>query len=222
MDVHVEKLKEKFGEFYHAPYRTPYDPATELEQLSFMLPKYVPNIKIVSSFSSVKKPKSENVEDENKTRIKRSKTPERRPSVKRSKSRSRSRASSFTGSHHGDTSSEVRSDFGDDAETMTSSSKTSLLSDDKLDKLDLKFTSQDFEKFMEGYGTEDDDSILLDNETRKKMISYDSESDEESFSKPNSEEILGDIKNGNKEHYDENDDKTENISESSILKPRKS
>lgn len=43
LEVHVAKLKEIYGEFNYAPYKTPFDPELEIEQLKIFLPKYKPN-----------------------------------------------------------------------------------------------------------------------------------------------------------------------------------
>lgn len=42
MEVHAAKLKEIYGEFNYAPYKTPYDPELETEQIKIFLPKYKP------------------------------------------------------------------------------------------------------------------------------------------------------------------------------------
>lgn len=44
MEVHAAKLKEVYGEFNYAPYKTPFDPEIELEQLRIFLPKFKPNV----------------------------------------------------------------------------------------------------------------------------------------------------------------------------------
>ncbi|KAH8407955.1 hypothetical protein KR222_005405 [Zaprionus bogoriensis] len=38
VEVHIEHIKEKIGSFHYAPYRTPYDPLEEQQQLEAMMP----------------------------------------------------------------------------------------------------------------------------------------------------------------------------------------
>lgn len=38
VEVHIEHIKEKIGSFHYAPYRTPYDPLKEQQQLEEMMP----------------------------------------------------------------------------------------------------------------------------------------------------------------------------------------
>jgi hypothetical protein len=40
VEQHTKKLREKFGVFNHAPFRTHFDPAREREQLHMLLPAY--------------------------------------------------------------------------------------------------------------------------------------------------------------------------------------
>lgn len=40
--MHIEHLKKVYGEFVYAPYRTPYDPENEVQQLQLLLPTYKP------------------------------------------------------------------------------------------------------------------------------------------------------------------------------------
>lgn len=47
--MHAGKLKEVYGEFNYAPYKTPFDPELEVEQLKIFLPKYKPNTPIKTS-----------------------------------------------------------------------------------------------------------------------------------------------------------------------------
>ncbi|KRT80953.1 PHD finger motif containing protein [Oryctes borbonicus] len=42
LEVHIENLKMVYGEFHCAPYRTPYDPENEVQQLQLLLPTYKP------------------------------------------------------------------------------------------------------------------------------------------------------------------------------------
>lgn len=54
LEVHAGKLKEIYGEFNYAPYKTPYDPELEIEQLKIFLPKYKPNIQQKTVISKIK------------------------------------------------------------------------------------------------------------------------------------------------------------------------
>ncbi|XP_054270059.1 MYND-type zinc finger-containing chromatin reader ZMYND8 isoform X3 [Macrosteles quadrilineatus] len=40
LEYHIKKLRDKFGQFEYAPYKTPYDPNNEDEQLLMMLPQF--------------------------------------------------------------------------------------------------------------------------------------------------------------------------------------
>jgi hypothetical protein len=40
VEQHTRKLREKFGMFEHAPFRTHFDPSREREQLHMLLPSY--------------------------------------------------------------------------------------------------------------------------------------------------------------------------------------
>lgn len=54
--MHAAKLKEVYGEFSYAPYRTPFDPELETEQLKIFLPKYKPKIENQKSVGKAKTP----------------------------------------------------------------------------------------------------------------------------------------------------------------------
>uniref|UniRef100_A0A1B0ESV0 Putative kinase c-binding protein 1 n=1 Tax=Lutzomyia longipalpis TaxID=7200 RepID=A0A1B0ESV0_LUTLO len=41
IDVHIAKIKDKFGEFHYPEFRTPYDPQNEIKQLQLMIPSYM-------------------------------------------------------------------------------------------------------------------------------------------------------------------------------------
>lgn len=121
----------------------------------------------------------------------------------RPKARSKSLSTSEIGDDD-EKNSTKSSVVSEETETLTASSKTSLVSEDKLDKLQLKF-SQEFDKFMEGYGTEDDEatSLTLNDEVRNKMIHYESDTDEES----NSNKVISNNKeNGTSELRKDDDD----------------
>lgn len=47
--MHIAKLKEVYGEFNYAPYKTPFDPESEMEQLKVFLPNYSPNACVPAS-----------------------------------------------------------------------------------------------------------------------------------------------------------------------------
>jgi len=40
VEQHTRKLRDKFGVFEHAPFRTHFDPSQEREQLHLLLPSY--------------------------------------------------------------------------------------------------------------------------------------------------------------------------------------
>ncbi|GLV41409.1 uncharacterized protein CBL_06639 [Carabus blaptoides fortunei] len=218
VDVHIEKLKERFGDFNFAPYRTPYDPSTELEQLSFMLPKFRPSTKLGSVktiLTPIKIMKSENGEEESSR--KRGGSMSRGTSeedAKRSKSRTPSEISEGMRSD-----SRIKLDFNEDSELVapSRSSKPSPAREEKVDKPILQFSSREFDKFMEGYGTEDDDtSIILESDVRKKLVTYVSDSDDEASKTMNSSiSISEELKNGNEEH-DDGDKSPESSSEMSV------
>ena len=43
MEQHTKKLREKYGTFQHAPFRTNFEPGQEPEQLRMLLPHYNPD-----------------------------------------------------------------------------------------------------------------------------------------------------------------------------------
>lgn len=45
IEIHIEKIKEKYGSFVYPEFRTPYDPANELEQIRFMIPNFNQTVK---------------------------------------------------------------------------------------------------------------------------------------------------------------------------------
>lgn len=46
LEQHIKKLRDKYGYFEHAPYKTPYDPNKEDEQLKML----IPNVSSVKDF----------------------------------------------------------------------------------------------------------------------------------------------------------------------------
>lgn len=52
--MHAAKLKEVYGEFNYAPYKTPFDPVMETEQLKIFLPKYKPPVDSQKSVNKIK------------------------------------------------------------------------------------------------------------------------------------------------------------------------
>lgn len=98
--MHAAKLKEIYGEFNYAPYKTPYDPELEVEQLKIFLPKYKPSTqprtvvnKIKSSTAiNGKSPSSESTSSSNSSTYS-SKSSGSSDHKKRGRSRSRHRKS---------------------------------------------------------------------------------------------------------------------------------
>lgn len=56
--MHVAKLKEVYGEFNYAPYKTPFEPEMETEQLKIFLPKYRPTADSQKNIGRSKTPTS--------------------------------------------------------------------------------------------------------------------------------------------------------------------
>lgn len=56
--MHAAKLKEVYGEFNYAPYRTPFEPEMETEQLKIFLPKYRPTVESQKMIGRSKTPTS--------------------------------------------------------------------------------------------------------------------------------------------------------------------
>uniref|UniRef100_A0A1L8DN42 Putative kinase c-binding protein 1 n=1 Tax=Nyssomyia neivai TaxID=330878 RepID=A0A1L8DN42_9DIPT len=56
IDVHIAKIKDKFGEFNYPDFRTPYDPQNEVKQLQMMIPSYMCDKKHIAKVLNAKIP----------------------------------------------------------------------------------------------------------------------------------------------------------------------
>lgn len=176
VEVHIENLKATFGEFRYAPYRTLFSPNEELLQLSIMLPKYKPYSNVTPRIA----PKIESETKALKLRIKQNVESESEDdsSLKDIKSEREHKPKI----NEIDKSEVTPNDERETHNTPpTSSSQSSLNSDDHLtSKSGIKCTIAEFDKFVEGYGTEDELVDELNLEARTKIITYNSDSDDES------------------------------------------
>lgn len=157
-------MKRRFGDFRHAPYRIPYNPAEENEQLLIMLPKF----------------------DINRSPSKLDLTV--RPIQKRQKSSDSPiiNDNSPTKEEEKLQTKKPRRLLSVESDSLTSASKSSVNSDDKS-KIDEN--NPDYDKFIEGYGTEDEDmGNELNVELRSKLAGdyMTDDSDNESFSQSDS------------------------------------
>lgn len=202
--MHIENLKKKFGEFSYAPYRIPLDPSAELEQLKLLLPKYNPNEKILQKFSinyinkndegelHAKKPKLDTSNSDDECSIKKSIVKNVEPNVEVLSPKLITEISNT--SNEGEKNKLTRKE---------------LVHCENTNKLNLSLKSisiSDFDKFMEGYGTEDDELIAteLNAEVRKNFScgtsEYGSDSEDSYFQLNSSGSIDKDVKNCDEEY----------------------